>query len=267
MFGKSFITFDRLHYATKATGSYILAQDTLNYNLSVILHHQDIQRQINSKPVSTPVIAVWIAETNYTLLPNGVFYINGTRHLVPYQSCIVNVTLWSPSCDDTNYTRLTSRVGLEIYYKPEAIELSLNGFYYQKMRGLCGNNNNKITQEFQKRDDTIATTEEEFVNSWKIDESPIPEAVTTEYDMETIEACDEAFNSPTLEPVSHEIDLRQFYDACLMEVQNRGKEDMWKAVCHALYGVKVAAFSRDFDYPNSTTPLGIAKRNNCVHCV
>ena len=256
MFGNNFITFDRLHYATKAQGYYILAQDTLNNNFSVIVRKGETQ----------VIMEVWIAGTNYTFIPpttsfkprpQTVLKVNGTRERIPYKSCVVNVTAWDPLCD-TSYLRLTSRVGLEVYYKPEGIEISVDGFYYQRIRGLCGNNNNKVTHEWQKPDNTLATTPEDFVDSWMIEGSPSMPLKTVNYSEETYEICEKAFSSKTMEPIGHEVDLRQFFNACLVEVENRSppKSSEWKAVCRAIDGLKVAAFTRDFTYPDSTAPLG-----------
>jgi hypothetical protein len=255
MFGNNFITFDRLHYATKAMGRFVLAQDTLNNNFSVIVQ----------KDETKVIVEVWIAGISYTFIPPAKDFrppplsalrVNGIRERIPYKSCVVDVTALDPPCDGS-YLRLTSRVGLEVYYKPEGIEISVNGFYYQHMRGLCGNNNNKVTHEWQMPDNTLATTPEQFVDSWQVEGSASEPLQTANYSNQTYEICKKAFSSKTMEPVGHEIDLRQFFHACLVEVENRSpKTSQWRAVCKAIDGLKVAAFTRDFAYPDSTAPLG-----------
>jgi hypothetical protein len=238
VFGYNFITFDRLHYATEMNdGSYILAHDALHNNFTVLIHKDGRDPDF--------MMEVWIAGTRYNLRQSKVLYVNGTRVRLPYKSCAVNVIVWELPCGKS-YLRLRSRVGLEIYFKPEAAEVSVDGFYYRRMRGLCGNNNNKINQEWQKPDSTLAETPEEFVDSWKTEGYPsVP--VKTQYSDKTYSVCKEAFMSRSLEPVSHEMDLNKFFQSCLVEVENSKNE--WTGVCRAFEGIKVAAFARDFPPP------------------
>jgi hypothetical protein len=242
VFGSNFITFDRLHYAVDAPGSYYLVQDISSNNFTVILHHSDSSR--------VRELEVWIAGTQFLLTAEGLI-VNGANKAIPYKSCIANVTMWNTSCD-LPYIRMTSQAGLEIYYNTKAIELSVNGFYFGHLRGLCGNNNNNERRgdEWIKSDNEVARTATEFVDSWAVNGLPAKELVS--YDFTKIKICSQTFfNMDSMEPIGHEVDLNAFYKACLVEVQKSHtlKEFPEMGVCRAIDGVKVASFSRDFTLP------------------
>ena len=239
VFGSNFITFDGLNYAVDAPGSYLLTRGISSDNFTVILHHRGLS--------SVRELEIWVAGTQFLLTADGLT-VNSIIEAIPYKSCIANVTLWDTDCE-VSYIRMTSQIGLEIYYSPKAIELSVNGFYFGRLRGLCGNNNNnqKRGDEWQKSDDEVARDVTEFVDSWKVDGL---QAKVLPFDDDS-KICNQTFDMDSMEPISHEVDLDAFYRACLVEVKKSYSLDERPeaGVCRAIDGVKVASFARDFALP------------------
>jgi hypothetical protein len=240
VFGDSVITFDRLPYAVRLSGSYILARSISSDNFTVILHSQGL-----SKPKE---LEIWLAGTKFQLTSMGLT-VNSAEEMIPYRSCLVNVTEWNATVDES-YIRFTSRIGLEIYYNPNAIELSVNGFYFKRMKGLCGNNNNdgSKSDEWQKSDGEVSAMVTDFADSWQISGVPTKALTYQHWTQTAIQTCGDAFSRESMVPLHQEIDMDSFKRACIVEVLNSGVT-VREGVCRAIDGVKVASFSRDFALP------------------
>ena len=223
------------------SGSYILARSISADNFTVILHHGGLSKARE--------LEIWFAGTTYQLTSEGLT-VNSTVEMIPYRSCLANVTMWNTSCNDS-YVRFSGQAGLEIYYNSKAIEVSVNGFYFKRMRGLCGNNNNNRQKidEWQRSDGEVPAKVTDFVDSWKITGSAATTLPHRGWSQTAVQMCDYAFSRDSMEPLSQEIDMESFYRACLVEVENSGSK-LENGVCSVVSGIKVAAFSRDFALPS-----------------
>eukprot|EP00118_Oscarella_pearsei_P028813 m.3001 g.3001 ORF g.3001 m.3001 type:complete len:1684 (+) comp9003_c0_seq2:144-5195(+) len=237
LFSDDVITFDGLHYQLAANGSFVLAQCDWHKNFSVIVTRRSYW--VESLELHTGC-------HSYTIRPNCQLSIDGVRRKLPYWDDVLKTAeCWG------NITRIITTTGLQIYYRPEAVEVSVNGFFYKHTRGLCGNNNNRGSREDEWQLSTcpaaLASTAAEFIESWGVKNVAMYSAWSGEETSVGEKACRKAIWSDVMEPISRELDLEPYFDSCVALVEREKTKGVWPAICEVVRGISLAAFSRDFD--------------------
>ncbi|XP_065834816.1 uncharacterized protein [Oscarella lobularis] len=236
LFANDVVTFDGLHYQLPVkTGSFVLAHSD---NFTVVANRQ--RGRLAS-------VDVYTSCRNYSILPDCGFQVDAVWQTLPYRNDVVHTAeCWT--MEGKNVSRLITKTGLQIYYvydldchDGDAIEVSVNGFYYRRMGGLCGNNNNRASEE-----DEWQASFTDFVGKWGVDNVEWSAVRSRENGSKTGEkACTEAMWSEVTEPIRDEIDIEPFYRACVALVETEKTRGIWKAVCRVMRGLELAAFSRD----------------------
>ncbi|XP_004526603.1 apolipophorins [Ceratitis capitata] len=154
--GHNIFTFDGQHYSFPSSCKYILAQDTVDNNFTVVA-------QVNNGKLKTIILTD--RENKFVeISDSGTLKINGKeaeypQHLNGIHSWRLYYTVW-----------LQSEYGVEIMCTQDLkiCNVKVNGFYTGKIRGLLGNGNAEPYDDFIQIDGTITPDYVTFGNGYGI---------------------------------------------------------------------------------------------------
>lgn len=239
-----FFTFDRKHFAFKGSCSYILAQDFLDGNFSIIANIDN--GKIKSITVNDRTDSVeWLNDNTIIL--------NGKAGDFPIHQN--DISGWR----DYASTTIKHQAGVWIrkYSKLDLIYISINGFYFGRTRGLLGTINNEQYDEFTLPNGHIAKDGAEFGNAYKVSDScaAVPEMKHT---IAHSPECTKFFTSESsLRRNFPYINPDIYREACDLHAV-MSSSDKLKAACDVVYAYAVAL--RKEHVPLVSIP------NECAKC-
>ncbi|XP_037949955.1 apolipophorins-like [Teleopsis dalmanni] len=154
--GHHIFTFDGQHFSYPGTCKFILAQDSVNNNFTVVA-------QLNNGKLKSIILAD--RDGNFLELSDtGALKFNGNFVEFPLHS--VDMHAWR------TYSNiwLRSSYGVEIMCTNDLklCHVNVNGFYTSKTRGLLGNGNAEPEDDFIQVDGTIAANYVTFSNNYAL---------------------------------------------------------------------------------------------------
>ncbi|XP_065834691.1 uncharacterized protein [Oscarella lobularis] len=226
--GDHFITFDDKKYITSLGDNceYVLARDRhLNDTFAVTIKNT-IMNNIKNKE-----LIVYVNDTMYTLTMDGTqFKIFDREVMLPYKEKHV-IHVRKVAMNNDIYVRMTLWAGIDVYYSRDDVLLYVNGFYMNRLAGLCGNGNYNDKDDWQLQDMEITKDLKVFVNDWRINcpiheelfvcDSYLADAVLTPptmYDPCNGEEICKRFFEDKFANVSYLYPVTHYYDVCRRDV-------------------------------------------------
>ncbi|XP_033095406.1 IgGFc-binding protein-like, partial [Anneissia japonica] len=123
------------------------------------------------------------------------------------------------------YTILSTRFGLRIGWTGEHVaEIQISSLYFDKVRGLCGNVDGNITNDFQTPTGSLAPNSTIFGDSWVLGsscskETPLYDTCETiELQNAAVDVCSTYLNNTEIFGSCHQnISLDLYYTACILD--------------------------------------------------
>lgn len=161
--GQHIFTFDGRHLTFPGTCNYILAQDFVNNNFSIIAHLS------NGKMKSITLID---KSNSIEINENGVASLNGKPADLPIHKNEIHS--WRDYYTISIFTSFGASV--ECSTNLRICHFTVSGFYLGKTRGLLGNGNSEPFDDYQLPNGKIAENSAEFGNAYKSTKSCKPVA-------------------------------------------------------------------------------------------
>lgn len=161
--GQHIFTFDGRHMTFPGTCNYILAQDFVNHNFSIIAHLD------NGKMKSITLID---KTDSVEINQNGVATLNGKPADLPIHKNDIH------SWRDYHTISIFTSFGASVQCSTDlrVCHFSVSGFYLGKTRGLLGNGNSEPFDDYQLPNGKIAENFADFGNAYKSTKSCKPVA-------------------------------------------------------------------------------------------
>lgn len=219
--GQHVFTFDGHHFDFSGNCKYILAQDSVNNNFSVIA-------QINNGKLK----AITLIERDGKFAEigdSGALKFNGNPVEYPQHSSGIHA--WR-----RYYTiHLYSEYGVSLMCTTDLkiCHINVNGFYISKMRGLFGNGNAEPFDDYLRIDGTLTAGSSGLVNEYGIGKCPAVPPTNDQGERELrSEICSDIFGIES--PLSIHfltIDSRPFRKACDISVGKVAEKDTETIAC------------------------------------
>ncbi|KAM3956905.1 retinoid- and fatty-acid binding glycoprotein apolipophorin isoform 2-T2 [Aphomia sociella] len=235
--GQHIFTFDGRHITFPGNCRYVLAHDYVDRNFTLVLQLQ------NGKPKA--LILEDKSGVTIELKDNGQVTLNGVAHGFPIEEK-----------DVFAFKKPDGVFGLGSLYgvlahcssKLEVCYIEVNGFYLGKLRGLLGDGNNELYDDFRMPNGKIASSESEFANSYRLASScpqvKCPEHSHHQLHAELPAACEQVFGaSSTLRPLSLLLDIAPFRQACIHAVTGQNAQNALHEACDLGAGYTALALS------------------------
>ncbi|KAI4494899.1 hypothetical protein M0804_001100 [Polistes exclamans] len=241
--GGHIFTFDGNHLTLPGTCNYILAQDMLDGNFSVIGNFQ------NGVLVS---VTVTEPKESITLKSNGNILVNNKPADYPANTKNLHAFLTKP------LVNVKSDYGVRVICNgkaPMICTIRVSGFYLGKLRGLLGDGNNEPYDDYTLPSGKITQDGSEFGNAYKL-KGDCP-AVTAVKPGAPTSACAEYFTSSTspLSSCFKIVDPKNYQVACDQIVNAGISKDGRCLIAMAYYA---ACYEHNV--------FGISIPNSCVSC-
>ncbi|XP_023305746.2 apolipophorins [Lucilia cuprina] len=217
--GRHVFTFDGQHLYFTGNCKYILAQDSVDNNFTVIA-------QVNNGKMKS--IFVTDREGQFMEInDNGVLKLNGNP--VEYPQHENGMHAWR-----LYYTvYMVSEYGVQIMCTNDlkVCHVDVNGFYTSKMRGLLGNGNAEPYDDFVQIDGSIAGDAATFVNGYGLGKCN-PATVDTHTEIQRTEICNELFGYESPLALGYLfIDSKPYRNACDQSVLTAAEKDKETVAC------------------------------------
>ncbi|KAM7341379.1 retinoid- and fatty-acid binding glycoprotein apolipophorin [Cochliomyia hominivorax] len=220
--GRHIFTFDGQHLHFTGNCKYVLAQDSVDNNFTVIA-------QINNGKLKS--IFVTDREGQFMEINDaGVLKLNGNA--VEYPQHENGMHAWR-----LYYTvNMISEYGVNIMCTTDlkVCHVDVNGFYTSKTRGLLGNGNAEPYDDFVQVDGSVANDATTFVNGYGLGKCN-PATVDThsqDVNIQRTEICNELFGYESTLAVGYLfVDSKPYRNACDQSVLTAAEKDKEAAAC------------------------------------
>ncbi|XP_011144506.2 apolipophorins [Harpegnathos saltator] len=155
--GGHFFTFDGKSFSMPGDCSYILAQDMLDGNFSVVANFN--KGNLISVTVTEP-------KESITLKNNGDILVNNKPAEYPAKTKNLHAYIIP-----MEIVKIDSKYGVLLtcnYKMPMACSLVVSGFYHGRLRGLLGDGNHECYDDYTLPSGKITESETEFANGYKL---------------------------------------------------------------------------------------------------
>lgn len=159
--GKYAITYDQKHIILPTNTNndkcqYILSQDIVNNNFSIVLTTS------NNQLYSIQLIDKTDGPIEFNT--NGLAFVDGKEIDLPYHRKSIHA--WRTY----NTVTLLTVYGVDIICSLDIhiCHINVNGYYHNQLRGLFGNGNYELYDEFILPNNKLSTTNEQFYNSYQL---------------------------------------------------------------------------------------------------
>ncbi|XP_061171948.1 uncharacterized protein LOC133181472, partial [Saccostrea echinata] len=153
--GNHFTTFDGEEFDFSGKCSYVLARDYVDGNFSVIMNYLGKNKK---------QLTITTATQTLQIAPNGKLRVDGQIVSAPYQSRELSVKT------DEELLSVHGRGFTAFYSIPkDQLKLVVSGWYYGKLGGVFGTNNNEVYDDMMTSSRGIVTEVKPFINSWEVD--------------------------------------------------------------------------------------------------
>lgn len=162
-----FITFDHKSYEFAGECSYLLTRDFVDKAFSVVVNYD---KAVNNRPVRRSITAV-SGGKQVEVYPDGKVTVDGVRAEMPLR--VNNATTVART---GNAVRIDSDAGFAVVcdLSHEHCSVSVSGWYYNKMAGLLGTNDNEPWNDLTTVDNSIAESPEKLAYSWTVGQTCRP---------------------------------------------------------------------------------------------
>ncbi|XP_024936320.1 apolipophorins isoform X2 [Cephus cinctus] len=200
--GGQVFTFDGRHVSLTGSCSYILAQDVVDGNFSIVANLEN--GNIQSITLTEP-------NESITYKTDGSILVNGRPSEFPATTKNLRATQLQ------QIINVKSSFGVEILcgrHVPELCSIHISGFYLGKLRGLLGNGNNEPWDDLTLPSGKVAENEAQFGNAYKLS-SGCPDAVPAPRSTKSNSLCTEFFvGASSLSGCFNFVDSTPFREAC-----------------------------------------------------
>nr|CAD7454294.1 unnamed protein product [Timema tahoe] len=229
-----FFTLDNRHFTFKGSCSYVLLQDVVDGNFTVILN-------VDNGKFGSLLLAD--DKDSLELLADKSLLVNGERSEFPAHIGLLSA--WRRY----HWANLKSTAGVLVYVDAhtDLIAVTVSGFYHGRTRGLLGTLSYEPADDLIKPDGQFATKENEFGNSWKVGQC---KDVTghSHHDHETVKSseCSDKFTrGSTLSLCFPVLNPAPFREACDHAVEEASSAEAKKAAACAVASAYLYACSED----------------------
>lgn len=204
-------TFDGHHYDVAGLCSYVLAQDVVNNNFTVVLKYTG-----GPKTLAKESIIAMVAGKTVEMFQTYMVKVDGQPRELPYYTDKLKVVR------SGNTVTLESSVGLSIVsdFKNDYHIVGLSGWYFGQVGGLLGNIDNEQGNDNMTPEGAVESRTRKFFNSWEVDSSCRSTMVYTQRDPKRKSAeCTAIFNTPSssLRPCFLQVLPDMYEHSCHME--------------------------------------------------
>ena len=219
--GRHVFSFDGQHVSFVGNCKYILAQDSVDNNFTVIA-------QVNNG--KTKSITVTDREGQFMEINDGgVLKVNGNAAEFPQHEN--GMHSWRMF-----YTvYMVSEYGVRVMCTTDlkVCHVDVNGFYTSKVRGLLGNGNAEPYDDFIQIDGSVAGDAATFVNGYGLGKcNPATVDPTTEVNVQRSDLCNEIFGLESPLAVGYLfMDSKPYRNACDQSVLVAAEKDKETAAC------------------------------------
>ncbi|KAH8269784.1 hypothetical protein KR018_005510, partial [Drosophila ironensis] len=219
--GQHIFTFDGQHFVYPGNCKYILAQDSVDNNFTVIA-------QITNGKLKG--ITLIDRDGNYAdVAENAVLKVNG--NLVEYPQHVSELHAWRRF-----YTvHLHSEYGVSVVCTTDlkVCHVNINGFYTSKTRGLFGNGNAEPYDDYVQIDGTLAADSTTFGNDYGVGKCPAVTVSINQVDsLVRSEICSEIFGiKSSLSFNFLSVDYKPYRKACDISLAKVAEKDKEAAAC------------------------------------
>uniref|UniRef100_A0A1A9ZJX4 Vitellogenin domain-containing protein n=1 Tax=Glossina pallidipes TaxID=7398 RepID=A0A1A9ZJX4_GLOPL len=245
--GRHLFTFDGVYVNLNGNCKYILAQDSLNNNFSVIA-------QVNNKLKS---LYLTDKEGQFLELNDaGVLKFNANPVEFPLHENGMHA--WRLHYTIYLYSEYGVSVMCTAYLKVCHIEV--NGFYKSKLRGLLGNGNAEPFDDFMQMDGTVARNTVNFLHGYGLGKCNVASLTVNANDMSHADICNDYFGYESPLAVGYLIkDPILFQAACDQAVASAPDKDKETAACNIAL-TYASAIKKQLDHPFIFLP------ERCLKC-
>ncbi|KAG4078631.1 hypothetical protein HA402_015221 [Bradysia odoriphaga] len=152
--GQHIFTFDGQHMTFPGTCQYILAQDFVNNNFSVV---------VNLDAGKLKSITLVDKEDFVEVSPGGIVKLNDKATEMPVHKANIHVWRRYYTVSFLSMYGVFVQCGLDM----RVCHISVNGYYHGKLRGILGNGNSEPYDDFTLPNNHIATDFAQFGNAYK----------------------------------------------------------------------------------------------------
>ncbi|KAJ6644415.1 Apolipophorin [Pseudolycoriella hygida] len=200
--GQHLFTFDGRHLTFPGTCQYILAQDFVANNFSVVAH-------LNAGKLKA--ITLVDRENSIEVSPGGIVKLNDKTTELPVHHGDIHA--WRRYYTVSFLTRygVFIQCGLDL----RVCQITINGYYHGKMRGALGNGNGEPYDDFTLPNGKVAKNFALFGNAYKTTPSCADVPFDEHKDDKKSEECATIFGSDSsLKHCYYFVDKRNYLEAC-----------------------------------------------------
>ncbi|KAG7188374.1 hypothetical protein KM043_008028 [Ampulex compressa] len=201
--GGNIVTFDGRHLNLPGSCNYILAQDMLDGNFSVVAQFNN--GNLQSVTLTEP-------KESITIKADGSILVNNKPTDFPCHTSNLHAYLSRP------FTNIKSNYGVHVTcsdHAPMICTVRVSGFYLGKLRGLLGDGNNEPYDDFTLPSGQVAKSATEFGNAYKL-KSSCPAVNAVEEQAPRSPVCTEYFsgNASPMKNCFNFVNPTEYRNAC-----------------------------------------------------
>lgn len=199
--GQHIFTFDGRHMTFPGSCQYILAQDFVNNNFSVL---------VNLEAGKLKSITLVDKEDFVEVSPGGVVKLNDKLTELPVHKANIHVWRRYYTISFLSLYGVFVQCGLDM----RVCHVSVNGYYHGKLRGILGNGNSEPYDDFVLPNGHIATDFAQFGNAYKATSTCV-DVPFDEHKDEKSDECSSIFGyDSSMRHCYYFVDNRPYREAC-----------------------------------------------------
>ncbi|CAH2325411.1 mucin-5AC [Pelobates cultripes] len=163
--GSHITTYDQTHYNVFGDCNYVLSKVCSGYDFTVLAELRKCGLTESETCLKSATVMLNGGETVVVIKPCGSVYVNNIYTQLPLSAA--KVTVFRPS---SFYIVVETNLGVQIVAQLiplMQVYVTLDPSFMTKTCGLCGNFNDKQTDDFQTINGVIEGTAASFANTWK----------------------------------------------------------------------------------------------------
>ncbi|KAM4618062.1 uncharacterized protein O3C94_021919 [Discoglossus pictus] len=163
--GSHVISYDQTHYNIHGDCNYVMSKMCSDSTFTILSELRKCGLTESETCLKSATIILNSGETIVVIKPCGSVYINGMYTTLPISAA--NVTIFRPS---SFYIIFQSNLGIQVVAQLTPfmqLYVVLDPSFKGKTCGLCGNFNDKQSDDFQTINGVIEGTAASFANTWK----------------------------------------------------------------------------------------------------
>ncbi|KAM4618061.1 mucin-2-like [Discoglossus pictus] len=163
--GSHIISYDQTHYNIHGDCNYVMSKMCSDSTFTILSKIRKCGLTESETCLKSATIILNSGETIVVIKPCGSVYINGMYTTLPISAA--NVTIFRPS---SFYIIFQSNLGIQVVAQLTPfmqLYVGLEPSFKGKTCGLCGNFNDKQSDDFQTINGVIEGTAASFANTWK----------------------------------------------------------------------------------------------------